>query len=337
MESKLEQEILRLKRAGLGRFCVEENIKYIAALTMEINRLKKEKDVIICAHVYQRPEIISGIADIVGDSYKLAKESKNFKQKNIIFCGVYFMAETASILNPDKNVYIPDIKAGCSLSESITAKDVRKLRKQYPEHLVVSYINTSAEVKAESDVIVTSANAERILNKMLNEGKKIIFLPDKYMGKNLEKKLEAKFKKNLILWNGSCVVHEKFDVEMLKNYRLKYPNMLVLAHSECPSEIIDAVDFMGGTSDMMKYIAQTNASSYMLITECGFGELAMMKYPEKNFIAMCRLCPYMKRITLEKVLYIIKNLPSENLVKVPPEISKKAIIALEKMFELSQE
>jgi len=246
------------------------------------------------------------------------------------------MAETVKILNPQKKVYIPDVLAGCTLSDSIRIQDVFKLKKKHPDAPVATYINTSADVKSASDVIVTSANAEIILKKLFETHKKIIFVPDKFMGMNLCKKLNKKEGKDLILWNGSCVVHEKFDSSVIKNYREKYPNMLVLAHSECPSDIINAVDFMGGTGDMMKYIGETNASNYMLITECGFGELAMMEYPKKRFIAMCRLCPYMKMITLEKVLYTLKNLPVSRDVFVEENIREKAEKALKKMFELAK-
>jgi len=336
MKDEIKKEILRLNKLGLGKICLQDNLEKIANLTFEINKLKKEKNAIICAHVYQRPEIIKGIADIVGDSYKLAELSQNFSQQNIIFCGVYFMAETAKILNPQKRVYIPDIMAGCTLSESIKKQDIIKLKKKHPYAPVVTYINTSAEVKSVSDVIVTSANAERILKKMFKKYKQIIFIPDKFMGINLAKKLNKVEGKDLILWNGSCIVHEKIDPSVIKDYRNKYPNMLVLAHSECPSEVINYVDFMGGTGDMMKYIGETNADNYMLITECGFGELAMMQYPEKRFIAMCRLCPYMKMITLEKVLDTIKNLHVEKEVFIKEEIREKAEKALRNMFELAK-
>jgi quinolinate synthase len=244
------------------------------------------------------------------------------------------MAETAKILNPSRKVYVPSRSAGCSLSEAITAADVRKLKAEHPGLPVITYINTSAEVKAESDCIVTSANAGKILRRMYEVHEKVIFIPDRFMGANLAKELGKIPGENIILWNGTCVVHEKFSPELIKVYRAKYPGLAVLAHAECPSELIAAVDFMGGTGDMMRYVASTNAAAYLLVTECGFGELAALKFPEKNFVAMCRLCPYMKSITLESVLALLKAAAPEE-VTVPPDIAARAKISIDKMFELA--
>ncbi len=336
MNADIGNEILRLKEKGLSKLCVEESLEKIAALTLEINKLKKEKKAVIAAHVYQRPEIILGTADFVGDSYKLAKDCVGVDAEIIVFCGVNFMAETAKILNPQKRVFIPQKDAGCSLSDSIKAEDVRNLKKNYPSAPVVTYINTSADVKAESDVIVTSSNAEKILRKIFEKNKQVIFIPDKYMGKNLADKLNKKIGTDIILWDGSCIVHEKFDPEIISDYRKKYPDMMVMAHSECPSEIIKKVDFMGSTSDMLKQIENTNASHYMLITECGLGELAAVKYPNKKFIAMCRLCPYMKMITLENIKDTLLNLKSENEIFVEESVASKAKKSIEKMFEFAE-
>lgn len=330
----LNMEISRLISKGLSSVCSRKAMPDIAALTLKINNLKKEKNAIICAHVYQRPEITLGVADFVGDSYKLAKDAINVNADKIIFCGVHFMAETAKILNPSKKVYLPSLDAGCSLSESISALDIRKLRKLHPGAPVVLYINTEARAKAESDVIVTSANAEKILTKLFEKNKKVIFLPDKYMGANLAKKLAKRPGKEIILWDGSCKVHEKFDVSMIKEQKKNFPGLVVMAHSECPSEIIKAVDFMGGTGDMMRYIENTNAQAYMLITECSMGELAVTKFPDKRFIALCRLCPYMKTITLEKILETLENLPKEKEIVVDEKIAHRARLAIEKMFEM---
>lgn len=332
---EIEKEILRLNEKGLGRMCGEKDIRYIARLTYFINKIKKEKRAVIAAHLYQRPEIVLGVADTVGDSYKLAKDSSNFDADIIIFCGVRFMAETAKILNPSKRVFIPSIDAGCSLSDSITADDVRKLKRENPGVKVVSYINTSAEVKAESDVIVTSSSAEKILKKIFEKEKKVIFIPDKYMASNLADKIGKEIGKDIIVWDGSCIVHEKFDIEIIKEYRKRYPSMIVMAHSECPSEIVREVDFMGSTTDMIKYIETTNASHYMLVTECGLGELAAMRFPDKNFIAMCRLCPYMKMITLENIAETLEKLPSEREIHLEDDIIIKAKRSIDAMFELS--
>ncbi len=334
MDTTLTDEIKRLTSLGLHHRCVEGDLARVAGLTLEINRLKKEKKAVICAHVYQTPDIILGIGDLVGDSYKLADDCRKTAADIIVFCGVHFMAETAKILNPSKKVYVPSKNAGCSLSEAITGGDVRKLKAEHPGLPVVTYINTSAEVKAESDCIVTSANAEKILRKMYEKHDKVIFVPDRFMGLNLAKALGKTPGKDIFLWKGACIVHEHFNPGLIKVYKKKYPGLVALAHAECPSELIDAVDFMGGTGDMMRYVENTNASAYLLVTECGFGELAKLKFPEKNFIAMCRLCPYMKSITLGSVLALLKD-PAPEEVTVPAAIADRAKRSIDKMFELA--
>ena len=334
MDAALNEELKRLTSLGLHRRCVEGDLARVAGLTLEINRLKKERNAVICAHVYQTPDIILGIGDLVGDSYKLADDCRKTAADIIVFCGVHFMAETAKILNPSKKVYVPSSNAGCSLSEAITGADVRKLKAEHPGLPVITYINTSAEVKAESDCIVTSANAEKILRKMYAKHERVIFIPDRFMGANLAKTLGKTPGQDIILWHGTCIVHEKFDPGLIKVYRENYPGLAVLAHAECPSDLISAVDFMGGTGDMMRYVENTNAAAYLLVTECGFGELAALRFPGKNFIAMCRLCPYMKSITLDSVLALLKaDSPAE--VTVPPDIAVRAKIAIDKMFELA--
>ncbi|HOW90409.1 MAG TPA: quinolinate synthase NadA [Elusimicrobiales bacterium] len=336
LPAELSGEIERLAARGLSAGCLARPMRDVAALTLSINRLKERKKAVICAHVYQTPDIICGVGDLVGDSYKLAEEARGTKAENVIFCGVHFMAETAKILDPSRRVFVPSGNAGCSLSESITAADVRELKARHPGLPVVTYINTSAGVKAESDCVVTSANAEKILVKMYREHERLIFIPDRFMGANLARKLGKTPGKDIILWNGSCVVHEKFDPRLIETYRRRYPGLVALAHAECPSEIINAVDFMGGTGDMLSYVRDTGASAYLLVTECGFGELARLRFPEKNFIAMCRLCPYMKSITLDSVLDALERLPAELEVTVPPDTAARARVAIEKMFELAR-
>lgn len=336
MGDELNHEIGRLAALGLRSGCLARPLAEVAALSLKISRLKKEKNAVVCAHVYQTPDIIYGVGDYVGDSYKLADDSRKTEAELIIFCGVHFMGETAKILAPGKKVYVPSKNAGCSLSESITARDVRDLKERYPGLPVVTYINTSAEVKAEADCVVTSANAEKILKKMYQNHERVIFIPDRFMGANLAKVLGKTPGKDIILWNGACVVHEKFDARAISLYRREYPGLVVLAHAECPSEIINAVDFMGGTGDMLHYIGSTAAAAYLLVTECGFGELARIRFPEKNFIAMCRLCPYMKSITLQSVLGTLERQPPELEVTVLPDIAVRARRSIEKMFELAQ-
>ncbi len=335
MDRALAEEIKRLTSLGLHRRCVEGDIEKVAALTLEIDRLKRERNAVVCAHVYQTPDIILGIGDLVGDSYKLADDCRRTSADVIVFCGVHFMAETAKILNPSKKVYVPSKRAGCSLSEAITAADVRKLKAEHPGLPVVTYINTSAEVKAESDCIVTSANAERILRRMYEKHDRVIFIPDRFMGANLAKALGKTPGKDIVLWHGTCVVHERFKPELVDVYRKRYPGLVALAHAECPAELIKAVDFMGGTGDMMRYVESTDASAYLLVTECGFGELAKLRFPEKNFIAMCRLCPYMKSITLESVAALLRDPASAEEVTVPPAVAAKAKVAIDRMFELA--
>lgn len=334
MDAALDAEIKRLTSLGLHRRCAEGDLGRVAALTLEINRRKKERNAVVCAHVYQAPDIILGIGDLVGDSYKLADDCRKTSADEIIFCGVHFMAETAKILNPAKKVYVPSKNAGCSLSEGITAADVLALKAEHPGLPVVTYINTSAEVKAESDCIVTSANAEKILRKMYGRHKAVIFVPDRFMGANLAKALGKTPGKDIFLWKSTCVVHEHFRPELIEVYRKKFPGLVALAHAECPSELIKAVDFMGGTGDMMRYVESTNASAYLLVTECGFGELAKLRFPKKNFIAMCRLCPYMKSITLDSVLALLKD-PAPEEVTVPADIAARAKRAIDLMFELA--
>lgn len=333
--SGLRRELERLAGVGLRQGCLSRPLEEVAALTLKIGRLKKERNAAVCAHLYQTPDIIRGVGDFTGDSYKLAEDSRKTPAGTIIFCGVHFMGETAKILEPGKRVFVPSSRAGCSLSESITAADVRKLKKEHPGAPVVTYINTSAEVKAESDCVVTSANAGKILRKIYAEHERVIFIPDRFMGANLARELGKTPGKDMILWNGACVVHEKFDPAVIEVYRRQYPGLLALAHAECPSEVISAVDFMGGTGDMLNCIRSTDASAYLLVTECGFGELARIMFPEKNFIAMCRLCPYMKSITLENVLDTLERLPPELEIAVDPGVAAAARRSIEKMFELA--
>ncbi|MCM2266950.1 MAG: quinolinate synthase NadA [Elusimicrobiales bacterium] len=334
MASPLEEEITRLTALGLHRRCAEGALADTAALTLEINRLKKARKAVVCAHVYQTPDIILGIGDLVGDSYKLADDCRRTGAEEIIFCGVHFMAETAKILNPSRKVFVPSSNAGCSLSEGITAADVRKLRREHPGCPVVTYINTSAEVKAESDCIVTSANAEKILKEMYRRHQAVIFVPDRFMGANLARTLGKTPGRDIFLWNSTCVVHERFRPELIDVYRKRHPGLVALAHAECPSELIAAVDFMGGTGDMMRYVESTDAAAYLLVTECGFGELAKLRFPKKNFIAMCRLCPYMKSITLQSVLALLRD-PAPQEVLVPAAIAARAKVAIDRMFELA--
>lgn len=315
----------------------DEELNRAARLTWKINKLKKETKTVIPAHVYQRAEIMVGVADFVGDSYKLAKMCADSDAERIVFCGVRFMAETAKILNPEKEVLLPAPEAGCSLSESITAAEVRALKKKHPGAPVVTYINTSAAVKAESDVIVTSANAPKILRKLYAEHPKIVFVPDAMMGRNLAKDLGKKLGTELVVWDGSCIVHDNFDSASVEFYRKMYPGVKILAHFECSPGLVSVVDYMGGTGDMMKWVAENKASSYMLITECGLGDLARTKFPEKAFVPMCRLCPYMKATDLARILRALERPAASQRIEVPAAVRERARRPIERMFELAED
>lgn len=336
--AEIEREAERLFGKGLGDLgYTEDDLARSARLTLKINALKKSQGAVIPAHVYQRAEVIHGVADFVGDSYKLAKLCQESLAKRIVFCGVRFMAETAKILNPEKEVFLPALEAGCSLSESITASDVRKMRLDHPGAPVSTYINTSAEVKAESDVIVTSANAPKILAKLFETNKKVIFLPDQMMGKNLAKSLGKKIGSELVIWKGSCIVHENFDASSVEFYRKIYPGVKILAHSECSPSLVSVVDLVGGTGDMMRYVEKTKAPRYMLITECGLGDLARTKFPDKVFVPMCRLCPYMRATDLKSILFVLENLPPKHAIEVSEDVALRARRPIEKMFEMSED
>ena len=337
-ERELEEEAARLAGKGLdGLGYRDEELERAARLTWRINRLKKEKRAVIPAHVYQRPEVILGVADFVGDSYKLAKLGAASSAKTIVFCGVRFMAETAKILSPDKEVLLPAPEAGCSLSESITAADVRALKRKHPGAPVAVYINTTAAVKAECDVVVTSANAPAILRKLYEKHDKVIFAPDAMMGGNLAKELGRKLGEDLIVWNGTCLVHDNFDAASVEFYRKMYPGVKILAHFECTPALTSVVDYIGGTGDMMRWVDDHKAPSYMLITECGLGDLARTRFPEKTFVPMCRLCPHMKAVTLERVLSALESPSASQRITVPPAVAARALRPIERMFELSED
>ena len=336
--AELEAEATRLADKGLsGLGYGDEELERAARLTLKINRLKKEQRAVIPAHVYQRPEILLGVADFVGDSYKLAKLCAEADCDKIVFCGVRFMAETAKVLSPSKEVLLPAVEAGCSLSESITAADVRALKRKHPGAPVAVYINTTAAVKAECDVVVTSANAPKIMRKLFAKHPKVIFLPDAMMGRNLAKELNKKIGEEIIVWEGTCIVHDNFDPTSVEFYRKMYPGVKILAHFECSPGLTSVVDYIGGTGDMMKWVEDHKAPSYMLITECGLGDLARTQFPDKAFVPMCRLCPYMKATTLERVLSALERPTAGQRIEVSAATAAKALRPIERMFELAED
>ena len=290
----------------------------------EINKLKKEKNAIILAHNYQTPEIFHCVADIVGDSLKLAREAKNTDADIIVMCGVNFMAETAKIMNPSKTVLIPDPNAGCSLSESITGRDVRLIKEMNPGIPVVTYVNTSADVKAETDICCTSSNAVEIVESLGTD--RVIFLPDEYLAKNVA----AQTKVGIIMWHGKCEVHERFTAKEIREYRKDNPGITVLAHPECSPEVIAEVDFTGSTSKMNNYVKEKQPAKVLMVTECSMSDNVSVENPNVEFIRPCNLCPHMKRINLPKILESLMLNIHE--VKIGQDILEKARLPIERML-----
>ena len=299
-----------------------------APLIHKINALKKEKNAVILAHNYQTPEIFHGIADIAADSLALAVEAKKTDADIIILCGVHFMAETAKLMNPNKKVLLPDMDAGCSLASSITGKDVRMLKEKYPGIPVVTYVNTSAEVKAESDVCCTSANAVKVVESLGTS--KVIFLPDQYMAKYVQ----TKTKVQIISWIGTCIVHERFSAQEVEDIKKQNPEIKVLSHPECPPEVIAASDFTGSTTGMSDYVKKNQPKKVMLVTECSMSDNVQVNNPNVQFIKPCNLCPYMKTITLPKVLDCLEK--ETNEILIPEIISRKARKAVERMVAIGR-
>jgi quinolinate synthase len=299
-----------------------------APLIAEINRLKRVRNAVILGHNYMVPEIFHGIADFKGDSLALAREARDTDADIIIFCGVHFMAETAKILNPDRTVLIPDLEAGCSLSESITAEDVRLLRQRYPGVPIVTYVNTPAAIKAESDICCTSANARAVVESLGSDT--VIFLPDEYLAKNVAKETDVR----VIAWHGRCIVHERFTVEEIQGYRDQYPGIEVIAHPECSPEVCAEADFVGSTSGMIGYLDAARGNRVIMVTECSMSDNVQEAHPELDFIKPCAICPHMKKISLEKTLASLRELRYE--VEVPEGVRLRALRAVERMLEVGQ-
>tara|TARA_B100000686_G_scaffold318960_1_gene369216 strand:+ start:54 stop:1043 length:990 start_codon:yes stop_codon:yes gene_type:complete len=302
--------------------------KIHAPLIHKINKLKKEKNAVILAHNYQTPEIYYGVADIAADSLALAIEASKTKADIIVLCGVHFMAETAKLMNPNKKVLLPDLKAGCSLAASITGKDVRLLKEKYPGVPVVTYVNTSAEVKAESDVCCTSANAVKVVESFGAD--KVIFLPDQYMANYVASKTKVK----IISWKGTCIVHEKFTAKEINDIKKQNPEILILSHPECPPEVISASDFTGSTTGMINYVNKNQPKKVMMVTECSMSDNVEIENPNVQFIKPCNLCPYMKTITLPKILDCLEN--ESNEILIPNNIIEGARLAVEKMATIGR-
>ena len=292
-----------------------------------INELKVKRNAIILAHNYQTPEIYHGVADYTGDSLGLAQKASETDADIIVLCGVHFMAETAKIINPEKTVLIPDLGAGCSLAASITGQDVRLLKQRYPGVPVVTYVNTSADVKAESDVCCTSANAVRIVEALGAE--RVIFLPDNYLGKYVAEQTDVE----VILWEGTCEVHERFTGAELRGYRNATPDIQIIAHPECPPDVLEEADFVGSTSGMIGYVDRERPSRVVMITECSMSDNVAVEFPDVDFVRPCNLCPHMKTITLPKILASLEELKFE--VEVDPAVREGALRSVARMLEYS--
>jgi quinolinate synthase len=299
---------------------------FFAPYVKAINALKKERDAVILAHNYQTPEIYNCVADFVGDSLQLAREATKTKAAVIVQCGVHFMAETSKILNPDKVVLIPDSRAGCSLAESITAADVRLLRQRYPGVPVVAYVNTSAEVKAEVDICCTSSNAVQVVESLGVDT--VIFLPDQYLARYVAAQTRVK----IIAWKGACEVHERFTGEELRAYREADPSVQIIAHPECPPDVLAEADFTGSTAHMINWVRNKHPKRVVMITECSMADNVQAELPDVEMVRPCNLCPHMKRITLSKILDSLVYLREE--VTVDPLIAEKARRSVERMINL---
>ncbi len=291
-----------------------------------ILELKRSRNAIILAHNYQTPEIFHGVADIVGDSLALAREAAKAKADVIVLAGVHFMAETAKLLNPGSKVLIPDTAAGCSLAESITAEDVRLLKQRYPGVPVVAYVNTSADVKAECDICCTSGNAKKVVESL--GVPRVIMLPDRYLAKNVA----AETKVEIIAWEGACEVHERFTPADITTIRQSYPNVVVLAHPECPPDVVAVADYAGSTAAMVDFVAKNKPARVALVTECSMSDNVSALYPDVEFVKPCNLCPHMKRITLGNIRHALETMTTE--VTVPEAIAERARLTVERMIAI---
>ena len=289
-----------------------------------INELKKQRNAVILAHNYQTPEIFHCVGDIVGDSLALAREAVDVEADVIVLCGVHFMAETAKLLNPNKTVLLPDMLSGCSLADSITGADVRLLKEKYPGIPIVTYVNTSAEVKAESDVCCTSGNAVKVVEGLGVD--KVICIPDEYLAKYIASQTD---KVEIIAWKGHCEVHERFTAEEINGYRKSFEGLVVIAHPECPPEVIKASDFAGSTGGMIDYVKNNQPKKVMLVTECSMSDNVQADNPNVEFIKPCNLCPYMKKINLEKILDCLENDTNEIVLDNKTiEAARKSVIRM---------
>lgn len=340
------EKMYQAMKAKLSAVVPDFELKIKSEVAAEINRLKREKNAVILGHNYMEPALFNSVPDFVGDSLELARRAAQTDKDIIVFCGVKFMAETAKLLNPKKTVLLPSEKAGCSLAESITAEDVRQLRLKFPGVPVVTYVNTYADVKAESDICCTSGNAKAVVDSLHTDT--VIFLPDEYLAKNVaretgkhiifpsldpRKKFENDLDYQMIGWLGRCEVHDKFTVEDIVNVRKQFPDVTILAHPECSPEVVAASDFSGSTTAMIRHVENTSASHYLLLTECAMGDNVAAANPDKEMLRLCSVrCPHMNQITLEDTLESLRKI--QYVIEIPADILKRAARAVERMIAI---
>ena len=342
------EDTYQAMKEKLHKVMPDFEIRQKAEIAHEINILKKERNAVILGHNYMEPALYNSIPDYVGDSLGLSRIAAETDKDIIVFCGVRFMAETAKILNPDKKVLLPAKRAGCSLAESITAEDVRQLKKQFPGVPVVTYVNTYADVKAECDICCTSGNAVAVMESFDSET--VIFLPDEYLAGNIAKqtgkhiifptkqtdgnyKYDTDLDYQVIGWNGKCEVHDKFNVKDIENIRKQFPDVAVVSHPECPPDVVDASDFSGSTTEMINFVEQTEKPQYLLLTECSMGDNIAAANPHKEMLRLCSVrCPHMNEITLEDTLNALKK--DEYVIDVPEDIRVKAARSVERMIAI---
>jgi quinolinate synthase len=319
-----------------GNVCLfsMERCEQIAPLLNYILELKRQKDAILLAHSYVSPELLL-VADFVGDSYELSKKAQQTNAKTIVFSAVKFMAETAKILNPTKQVLVPNTLNGCSLADSITAEQVHQLRQQYPDYTFVCYINTTADVKAACDVCVTSSNCIKIIEDIPNQN--IYFLPDKLMAKNVANALAEKgVKKNILWWEGTCYVHEAYDPEMIQYIRLQHPGIKVVTHPECSEDVVKESDFVGSTSQMIDYVKKTPSEAFFMLTECGLSSRLQLENPDVKFVGTCTMCKYMKSNTLNDIIRVLENPTPNDIIVLDEGIQEKALHTITEMFRYAE-
>ena len=299
-----------------------------APYVLAINRMKRERDAVVLGHNYMSPQVFHGVCDVVGDSLQLAREAQKVAASVIVQGGVHFMAETAKVLNPGKTVLMPDMAAGCSLASSITAEGVAQMRAMYPGAPVVAYVNTSAEVKAAADVCCTSSNAAQIVAALPEQT--VIMLPDKYLAQNVAKQVPHK---TIVWWDGACIVHEQFTAKELREFRAWHPDTRIIAHPECPPDVVAEADFSGSTSGIIDYVAREHPAQALLVTECSMASNIADAHPQVEFVGPCMMCPYMKMITLEKILWSLHSMTTP--VEVDPALAEGARRSVQRMIDMS--